>query len=103
MLSSWIAKGRYGRRSLGNREENWTEELKIPDYNKRSVESWQARFRKKKPLIFNIVKKPMDGRIASGQKKKIVVGSRVSIKVDVKAVVKEFKNGKAILEFPGMA
>ena len=75
--------------------EDWKEDLKIPGYPERSVESWQARFRKKKYVIFNIDQKPEDGRIARGQrnriargqKKKIGVGSRVAIQVAVKVIL----------------
>ena len=74
--------------------EDWKEDLKIPGYPERSVESWQARFRKKKYVIFNIDQKPEDGRIARGQRnriargqKKIGVGSRVAIQVAVEVIL----------------
>ena len=88
--------------SLIEREiPNWTEELKLPGFEERSAKSWQARFRKEKEVIFDIVRKPQDGRVARAQSKKIVVGSRVKVKLTVEAVVKGFDDeGKAILEFP---
>ena len=61
---------REDHKGIERQISDWSEDLKLPSFKERTEDSWKARFRKKKYEIFNIDKKPVDGRIARGQQKK---------------------------------
>ena len=91
---------RHDLKGIEAKITDWSEELGLPNYKERSVASWKSVWRKRKYQMFDIEQKPVDGRIAKGEKSKINVGSRVIVNIPVEAVVQGCKKGKVVLQFP---